>query len=525
MNAEVKFDYSQSWSPVFDEMDDLVYIVDNNFKIAMVNRAFAEFTAKKKDELIGCACHEVVHSQGRPMDGCPHAKMLVEAKFERSELYDSNIKKWLRVTTTPIFDKNKKIKGSMHMVADITEYKIFEEELVRSKNDLEVQAWGLEKTNRGIKNLYKQLESKNDRLQELNQMRNNFISYITHELRNPLVPLRLGVSELLDGLSGEINDQQKKMLVICEHQIDLMVGLVDNLLDIARMEEGRMKLFMAKVDINNLVKELSDSFALQAKAKGIELGINFLEQTAEVYGDKDKIIEVFDNLIGNAFKFTQKGHVNILLEDDGEYIRSSISDTGRGIAKEDLAKLFNRFQQVGAKTKEKGTGLGLSIVKGIIDLHGGTIEVNSNLDEGSTFTFKLLKYNKDIDEKFRKTILIVDDEDSIRRGIKAILQESGYQNILEADSGEKALEIVAKNCPDAVMLDIKMQGISGYEVIGRLKEDNATKNIPILIMSGYAVDLDEIASVEQKAIPVMSKPFEVEKMKQMVSDLLLNSSF
>lgn len=270
---------------------------------------------------------------------------------------------------------------------------MLEQELKKVKDELEIQTWGLNKTNDAIKLLYKDLEEKNARLQELDRLKSDFIATVSHELRTPLSISREGISIVLDQISGTINDNQRRVLTTARDNIDRLSRIIDNLLDISKIESGKVKLKKDSVDIITLVKQTTASLESKIKQRGLELRTVFGAASVTANVDADKIIQVFTNLIANAVKFTEKGYIEVSVIDKGHEVECRVRDTGAGIAKEDLPKVFGRFEQFGrvAGPGEKGTGLGLAIVKGIIDMHKGRIQIESKLGEGTTFTFVLPK--------------------------------------------------------------------------------------------------------------------------------------
>jgi nitrogen-specific signal transduction histidine kinase len=259
-----------------------------------------------------------------------------------------------------------------------------------------MQAWGLTKTNEGVKLLYKELEEKTKRLQELDRLKSDFISTVSHELRTPLSITKEGISLILDRIPGEINEKQEKILNTARGNIDRLARIINSLLDISKIEAGKVELKKELVDITSLIKQVVSSFESKAKEKGLELRAVFNnKERIDLYVDADRIIQVFTNLVGNAMKFTDRGYIEISANEKNNEVECFVSDTGRGISKEDLPKVFSKFQQFGrvAGPGEKGTGLGLSIAKGIVEMHKGRIWVESELGKGSKFTFTLPKFS------------------------------------------------------------------------------------------------------------------------------------
>jgi PAS domain S-box-containing protein len=230
---------------------------------------------------------------------------------------------------------------------------------------------------------------------KMEQLKNEFVSTVSHELRTPLSVIKEGVSQVLEGILGEINEEQKRFLTISLEGIDRLGRIVDDLLDLASVEAGRMELKREMVDVASLARGIALAFNYQAKEKGLEIVTHLPPAVVEAYADKDKLVQVFTNLISNAIKFTEKGRIEISVVDKAEAVKCSVSDTGKGIAQEDLPGVFSKFQQFGqtAGSAQKGTGLGLSICKGIIDLHRGQIWAESKLGEGTKLTFALPHYS------------------------------------------------------------------------------------------------------------------------------------
>lgn len=226
------------------------------------------------------------------------------------------------------------------------------------------------------------------------QLKDEFVSTVSHELRTPLTVIREGVSQVLEGILGHVNENQKRFLTIALEGMDRLGRIVDDLLDISKIKAGKFELKKELVDIVQLTQWVCSGFSHQAEAKGLQIKTHFPTERVEVYADKDKLIQVFTNLISNSLKFTDKGHIEISVAYRGGAVECIVSDTGKGISQEDLADVFGKFQQFArsAGPGEKGTGLGLAICKGIIELHRGQIKVESQLGEGTKFIFTLPRY-------------------------------------------------------------------------------------------------------------------------------------
>jgi signal transduction histidine kinase len=225
------------------------------------------------------------------------------------------------------------------------------------------------------------------------RLKEEFCHMVSHELRTPLTTIREGVSQIAAGILGPTTPAQREFLGIVLSDIERLSRIINDLLDIGKIEAGRLELAREHVNIVGIARQEARLFEPRARAKGLRIRTDFSQAEIEVYADPDKIAQVFANLLGNALKFTEHGEVALIVEDMGEHISCAVRDTGRGIAPDDLPKVFQKFYQVGRTPAAggNGTGLGLPIVKGLVESHGGEISARSEPGVGSTFTFVLPK--------------------------------------------------------------------------------------------------------------------------------------
>ncbi len=224
---------------------------------------------------------------------------------------------------------------------------------------------------------------------EIEGLKEDFIHSITHDLRSPMTAIRGFLEFLLDGSAGEINEQQKEFLEIIDNSSGKLLGMINDILDVAKLDSGTMPVEIVAMDIFDTAKFVADSLMSQAKKDKINLQVVKESELKELHADKNLIHRVLTNLVSNALKFTpENGEIKILLLDTGDKIQITVSDTGRGMPEEYLDKIFDKFQQVtGSEGRSKGTGLGLTITKQIVELHKGKIWVESELNRGSKFIF------------------------------------------------------------------------------------------------------------------------------------------
>ena len=252
----------------------------------------------------------------------------------------------------------------------------------------------LQKSEAERERMLEELENKNRELFKLDNLKSEFVSVVSHELRTPLSIIKEGVSLVLDGVIGEISPTQNKVLATSRNNIDRLSRIINSLLDISKIESGKVELKKKAVDLKVLIKNVVALFETKARERGLEIKVSLPpEEKLNLCLDEDRIIQVFTNLIGNSLKFTERGYIGISVVDKGSEFEFTVSDTGIGISAEDLPKVFRKFMQFGrvAGNGEKGTGLGLSIAKGLIELHDGRIWVESEPGKGSKFIFTLPK--------------------------------------------------------------------------------------------------------------------------------------
>lgn len=235
---------------------------------------------------------------------------------------------------------------------------------------------------------------------ELEAMKRDFVASVSHELRTPLASVKQAITLVLDKAGGEVTAEQEKMLSLAQRNVERLVRLINDILDLSKIEAGKMVLSRAPHDLGEIVEEVGQTMALFAQAREVQLTYHAQKGLPKVDVDRDRVIQVLTNLIGNAVKFTPKeGKVTLNMADTRQgaallsHLKIAVSDTGRGIAKEDLGKIFEKFVQVGGKSTDiRGTGLGLPITKALIEQHGGEIWVESELGKGSKFTLSLPVY-------------------------------------------------------------------------------------------------------------------------------------
>jgi len=265
---------------------------------------------------------------------------------------------YLSLSVSPIRDVEGRIIGFLRVAKDITEKKRYER-----------------------------------RLKELDKMKSDFVSNVSHELRTPLTAIKGSVDNMLDGLTGSLNEKQVRYLARIKSNTDRLSRLINDLLDLSRIESGRVEVRPTTVPLAALAEEVAEHLKALAAEKRIQIEVPSPDLSLTVWADRDKVTQILMNLIGNAVKFTpQEGRVTVAMEKNGiEDVRISVADTGPGILPEETNKIFVKFYQVANidKQRPKGSGMGLAISKALVEMHGGKIWVESEMGRGSTFYFTL----------------------------------------------------------------------------------------------------------------------------------------
>ncbi len=279
--------------------------------------------------------------------------------------------------------KDEIFKGGMSLVLKRT-IERYEEKKERQRLEVETKKYA------------QKLEKANAQLKKLDQMKDDFVSMVSHELRTPLTIMKEFTSIISDEIPGELTKDQREYVDIITANIDRLARLINDLLDISKIEAGREEIKRTSTDIVKLVKDVVGTLKTGVDEKHIELKTLFRVPTPSVYVDPDRIIQIFTNLLGNAIKFTPEGgQITVTIIDSGKELECSVADTGIGIAPENIDKVFDKFQQFGRVNGAgtKGTGLGLAISKELVQKHEGKIWVESKGGEGSKFIFTLPKHS------------------------------------------------------------------------------------------------------------------------------------
>jgi signal transduction histidine kinase/CheY-like chemotaxis protein len=343
----------------------------------------------------------------------------------------------------------------------------------------------LEKANR-------ELTTRNEQIQHATKMKSRFLASMSHELRTPLNAI-IGFSELLDSeTAGAVNEKQKRFLGHIRTGARHLLQLINDILDLSKVEAGQLQIFPENALMRDLVHEVLPIVNPMAAIKKITLEHPFADEPVGVHADRIRLKQVVYNLLSNAIKFTpQGGRVRMTVADEGEWNRFAISDTGVGIKPEDLELIFEEFRQVSETTKgvREGTGLGLAITRRLVEQHGGKLWVESTFGAGSTFYFTMPKAKVTeiaVEAVTKKPdaplVLVVDDEPVARELLATYLTEEKFQ-VMTAANGPEAIEKARRHQPNVITLDILLANGSGFGTLYDLKTTTETSEIPVVVVS------------------------------------------
>jgi signal transduction histidine kinase/ActR/RegA family two-component response regulator len=425
-------------------------------------------------------------------EACIAGKMLID-EF-RATVRDQI--RWLRIVATP-FHADRKTTTLNGYWQDVTESKAQEQALVDAKNKAEAAT----------------------------QAKSVFLANMSHELRTPLNAV-LGYAQILKRAKN-LTERQVYGLEIIHNSGQHLLSLLNDLLDLAKIEAGKFKLFSAPIDLPAFLRGISDMIRVRAEQKDL---LFIYEAPSDlpvaIQADEQRLRQILLNLLGNAVKFTDQGEIKLgvrclAAEDSLAVLRFDISDTGVGMSDDQLKSIFQPFEQVGDTQRSiSGTGLGLSISRHLTQMMGGDINVHSELGKGSLFSFDLsfrIEPNaveaQDIHKSVtayegpRRIVLIVDDVAANRSLLSDFLENLGFE-IRVAENGQTALARVQITMPDIILMDIRMPVMGGLEAIRRLRGMPNVKNIPIIAISASATREDEGYSLAAGANDFLSKPID-----------------
>ena len=476
----------------------------------------------------------------------------------------------LRVSNEELEEQTRALKQSeKELQSQQEELRVINEELEEKTHSLELQKKEITTKNTELGKAKEEVELKASELEVTSKYKSEFLANMSHELRTPLNSLLILSKNLMQNKKGNLTDDQLESVEIIRNSGEDLLNLINEILDLSKIESGKMTLHIETVKVDDLAENVRRNFSHVIQEKGLKLSVEVGEtMPAIISTDIQRLEQVIKNLVSNAIKFTSQGLITISFKptpSGSQFFRSklshgnsfmlSVKDTGIGIPKEKQLIIFEAFQQADGSTSRNfgGTGLGLSITKEIVKLFGGEIHLESQPGLGSTFQvflpvnysgaapnedfkpketpkptiskvsdasdvekliqtgnfqLKNIPDDRDLINSDDRTILVVEDDENFAKILKKQCHEKGFK-FLHAATGEAGLMMAEKYSPNAMILDIKLPGIDGITVLDKIKENSKIRHIPVHMMSA----LEETIDVFQKgAIGYLTKPISPEKL-------------
>ncbi|RFS14298.1 PAS domain S-box protein [Emticicia sp. C21] len=497
LSAESIRKSEEKYRKIMDNMELGLLEVDNDQRIIRAYDRFCQMIGYSEEELVGKIAPELFIS--KDYEAVLEAEQEKRAHGKGSSYEMKLVRKdgsplWAIISGTPIIDEYGATIGSIGIHYDITARKQLEQELEKAKQVAE----------------------------EASQAEKQFLANMSHEIRTPLNAI-IGMTHLL--FDTRPSQQQKEYLDILKTTADFLYGLIANLLDMAKIEDGKIEVKKRPFDLVGLLRTTQQVFKIKIGNRPITLDLMLDGQISGNYmGDDLLLNQILLNIVGNAEKFTQEGAIDIAVkvkkeEGDNALIEFKVTDTGIGIPEEKLDLIFQKFEQVTIHgNKHKGTGLGLTITKQLVELQGGTISVKSREGQGSTFTFTLpLQKVPDGINTLKKApsaeglnvtqVLVAEDNAMNQKYISNLLNKWNIPFVIAPD-GKKAVELAQEQVFDIILMDIQMPNMDGYEATIHIRNtENPNQKTPIVALTASAMIDQKNRAMAVGMNDFISKPF------------------
>ena len=405
----------------------------------------------------------------------------------RLDLLNTGEYKWVDLKgVAQEFDERGKVTKVLGFIADIQKRRDDEQALIEAKQ----------------------------RAEESDRLKSAFLANVSHEIRTPLNAI-VGFSEVIAHTEGEC--EREEYLDIVKANSNLLLHLINDILDLSRIESGKMEFIDENIQMDELCEELRQMHQMRIK-NDVKVIFERPAVSLTIVSDSHRLRQLYSNLISNAIKYTEKGSITLGYKLKGNMMEGYVRDTGSGIPVEKLNNVFGRFEKL--DLLKQGFGLGLSICKSILDKMGGKIWVESELGVGSCFYFSI-PYNGTLPvagEQNKPLILVAEDMDCNYELVKAILEER--YSVLRANDGIDVVTKYESHKPDLILMDVRMPGLDGLSAAGIIRELNPT--IPIIATTAFAFETDREMALAAGCNEYMSKPLEAEKLKTMIERCLEN---
>lgn len=495
-----------------------------------VNDTFCTWFKYEKKQLIQMVTIQSLFSMGGRLFHHTHLAPLLKMQSSVSEVHlellsftKEKIPVLMNAVTKHDGEKN------YHYFAFFTSFdrSKYERELLIAKKNVEITLTEKIEAERVLKETERKLIDSNTQLSEASHRKDEFLAILAHELRNPLAPIR-NVLEILKLRKLEDLKLEWSRKII-KGQVTQLTHLVDDLMDVSRITQGKIDLNLTEFDLSEAVKTAIESCKTIAKASSHNLVVSLPLKDLIVRADKTRMIQIISNILNNAIKYTPEGGtINISAEGPGNEVVVSIKDTGIGIDSRHLHSVFEMFSQVeSAKMRSQGgLGIGLALVKGLVELHQGKIAGHSGgLGKGSEFvvTLPLLSSRHNLQNENNSTyspgngrrIVVIDDHIEITESMTEVLEMLGYK-VASANLGMSGIELAEEFRPEIILLDIGLPDINGYEVAKLIRKRDWAKEIILIAASGWGQSQDKALAREAGFNEHLTKPVDFRQLDELL---------
>ncbi len=504
-------DSEERFRALAEYSNDVIMRFDKELRHLYVNQAVEKVMGRKAKDFMGHTHKELRFSSEIIEIWTKAIRKVFETKEPERVEFQTDEKKWIDLMLSPEFSQSNEVKTVLTSARDITELKQKEIELTSAK----------------------------ERALEASRLKSEFLANMSHEIRTPMNAI-IGFTDVL---TSYITDKkQRHYLNSIKTAGKSLLTLINDILDLSKIEAGKMELLYEPVNPYTFIKEIQNIFSVRISEKDLDFIINVEPDIPEsLLLDEVRLRQVLFNLIGNAVKFTDRGSIKLTLKNRIKNREKSlldlilsVEDTGSGIAEDSLKLIFEAFQQERNAQKSGGTGLGLAITKRLVEMMGGEISVSSQVGKGSCFDIILYnvsaattRVRKDKSDEFRpekikfKTckVLIVDDIKVNRDLLKEFFRESNI-NLAEAENGKEAIKTAGEFHPDLILMDIRMPVMDGYEAVLELKKSADLKHIPVIAVTASAMKEDRQKIDDHGFEGYLMKPVHMEELvKEMIKFL------
>jgi signal transduction histidine kinase len=520
---------------LFEAAPGLYLVLDPELLIVAASDAYLAATMTRRDQIVGRGIFDVFPDNPEDPEATGVSNLSASLDRVRTQKVPDTMavqkydikrpdeegggfeERYWSPKNTPVLNEAGELAYVIHRVRDVTEFVRLTELGTEQEAEIFLRT--------------QELQALNKQLQAADRAKNEFLSRMSHELRTPLAAI-MGFSELL--ALADLDERKREWAATILKAGEHLLQLVDEVLDISRIEAGELSLSVEPVPITPLIDEAMELIRPLAERRRVRLQPPLIgESIGYMRADNQRLKQVVINLLSNAVKYNREGgDVEVSVEPEGsDRVRIAVRDTGPGIDPDSFEKLFTPFERLDAGAEVQGTGLGLALSRSLVEAMGGTLTVSSTPGEGSTFVVELARgepaavaASDGQDGDFldvrsydgERRLLYIEDTVANLRLVEEILSSRPSVRLLPAGQGSLGLELAAEHRPDLVLLDLHLPDIGGDEVLARLRADERTKHIPVVILSADATDRTPAPLLEAGAQAYLTKPIGVRELLELV---------